>query len=90
MKVVVNKVLHGAIVAVVDAEGYSVFNSLDGATTVPAKYQPEVLSRAHLFAAAPELLEALEEFIICGPNAGHNQDLIEQVKSAIAKARGGA
>lgn len=41
-----------------------------------------------LFAAAPELLEALEEFLACGPNAGYNQDLIDQVKKAISKAKG--
>jgi hypothetical protein len=45
-------------------------------------------ANANLIAAAPELLEALEEFVECGPNAGHNQDLVVQVKKAIAKARG--
>lgn len=43
-----------------------------------------------LFAAAPELLEALEEFLACGPNAGHNQDLIDQAKKSVSKAKGGA
>ena len=41
---------------------------------------------AALIAAAPELLEALQEFIECGPNAGHNQDLIVMAQAAIAKA----
>jgi len=44
---------------------------------------------ARLMSAAPEMLEALEEFLLCGQNAGHNQRLIEQVKNAIAKAKGG-
>lgn len=43
---------------------------------------------ASLVAAAPNMLEALIEFIECGPNAGHNQELIEQCLSAIAKATG--
>lgn len=47
-------------------------------------------ANAHLIAAAPEMLEALEEFLLCGPNVGHNQDFIALVKAAIAKAKGGA
>ena len=46
-------------------------------------------ANASLIAAAPDMLEALEEFIQCGPNAGHNLDLRKQVLEAIAKARGG-
>jgi len=45
-------------------------------------------ANARLIAAAPELLEACKEFIECGPNAGNNQDLIAQIKKAIAKADG--
>lgn len=48
----------------------------------------ETKANARLIAAAPEMLEALEEFLLCGPNAGHNQDLLEQVKNTIKKARG--
>lgn len=46
----------------------------------------EVEANAALIAAAPELLEALQEFIECGPNAGHNQDLIVMAQAAITKA----
>jgi hypothetical protein len=45
-------------------------------------------ANAHLIAAAPELLEALEEFLLCGENAGHNDDLKAQARAAIAKAKG--
>jgi spore coat polysaccharide biosynthesis protein SpsF (cytidylyltransferase family) len=43
---------------------------------------------ARLFAAAPAMYEALVEFLQCGPNAGHNQDLITMVQTAIAQAEG--
>jgi len=46
------------------------------------------MSNAQLIAAAPEMLEALEEFLRCGPNAGHNRDLLELIESVIKKARG--
>lgn len=35
-----------------------------------------------------QLLEALKEFLLCGANAGHNQDLIQQARAAIAQAEG--
>lgn len=41
---------------------------------------------ARLIAAAPEMYEALKEFLECGINAGSNMELIKQVKDAIAKA----
>jgi len=43
---------------------------------------------ARLFAAAPAMYEALVEFLQCGPNAGHNQDLIVMVRAALAQAEG--
>lgn len=48
------------------------------------------LANARLIVAAPELLEAIKEFLSCGPNAGHNLDLIERCKAAVARAEGGA
>lgn len=48
----------------------------------------EVLSNARLIAAAPDLLNALQEFIDCGANAGNNAALIAQCRAAIAKATG--
>lgn len=54
-----------------------------------SKTNDEVYANAALIAAAPDLLSALEEFIACGPNAGHNSELIGMVKQAIAKAKGG-
>jgi len=46
------------------------------------------IGNARLIAAAPEMLEALEEFIRCGPHAGQNRDLLKVVESVIAKAQG--
>ena len=45
-------------------------------------------ANARLIAAAPEMLEALIEFIECGSNAGHNADLVARVTAVIKKARG--
>jgi len=54
------------------------------------KERDEVVANARLVCAAPELLEALKEFLRCGPHAGQNRDLLDQVKQAIEKATGGA
>lgn len=50
----------------------------------------EVEANARLIAAAPELLEALESFpgFLCGTESG--DAWIEQMRAAIAKARGEA
>jgi hypothetical protein len=48
----------------------------------------DVAANAHLIAAAPDLLAALQEFIDCGANAGNNAALIAQCRAAIAKATG--
>lgn len=47
-----------------------------------------VQANAHLIAAAPAMYAALVEFLQCGPNAGHNQDLIVMVRAALAQAEG--
>jgi hypothetical protein len=39
-----------------------------------------------LISASPDLAECVKEFLLCGPNAGHNQELIEQCKAALSKA----
>ena len=41
-----------------------------------------------LIASAPELLEALEEVLRCGPHAGQNGDLLKQIEAVIKKAKG--
>lgn len=56
--------------------------------TIGEVYGEPVHPNCFLVSAAPDLLAALQEFIECGPNAGHNQDLIKQAKAAIAKANG--
>lgn len=50
----------------------------------------DALPNAHLIAAAPELLEALESFpgFLCGTESG--DAWIEHMRAAIAKARGEA
>lgn len=50
----------------------------------------KALANARLIAAAPELLEALESFpgFLCGTESG--DAWIEQIRAAIAKARGEA
>lgn len=55
---------------------------------IPDNPRGQFYQNAAVISAAPEMLAALEEFLECGPNAGHNQELIAQVKAAIAKARG--
>ena len=45
-------------------------------------------ANAALIEAAPELLAALVEFLECGQNAGHNEELKASARAAIAKARG--
>lgn len=48
----------------------------------------ELKEIANIIAAAPEMLQALDEFLRCGPNAGHNRDLLSMVETVVAKARG--
>jgi hypothetical protein len=48
----------------------------------------EQSANARLIAAAPELLEALQEFIKLGSSAGSNENLIAQATLVIAKATG--
>lgn len=43
---------------------------------------------ALLIAAAPELLELLKEVVSCGPNVGHNTELLVKITAAISKAEG--
>ncbi len=50
---------------------------------------PETEANGYLIAAAPELLAALQEFILCGKNAGYNQELIELCRAAITLATKG-
>lgn len=45
-------------------------------------------ANARLIAAAPELLACLEDFLECGPNAGHNQQLLINCRAVVEKARG--
>ena len=45
-----------------------------------------VMANARLIAAAPDLLEALREFLECGVNAGSNEELKQKCRAAIAKA----
>lgn len=47
-----------------------------------------VRANAALIAAAPAMYEALTELLLCGENAGHNQDLLAQVKEALRLAEG--
>ena len=42
----------------------------------------------NLISAAPELLACVEDFLECGPNAGHNQELLIKCRAAVAKAKG--
>ena len=46
------------------------------------------VANARLIAAAPELLACLKDFLECGQNAGHNQQLLINCRAAVAKARG--
>jgi hypothetical protein len=39
-------------------------------------------------AASPELFHIVTEFLECGDNAGHNEELKALARAAIAKARG--
>lgn len=48
-------------------------------------------ANAYLIAAAPDLLEACQEFMDCEPYAnllGGNEHVIDMIKAAIAKAKG--
>ena len=63
-----------------------------GTLVVPEIYldDDEAIANARLIAAAPELLEALESFpgFLCGTESG--DAWIDQMRAAIAKARGEA
>ena len=50
--------------------------------------EEEQEANARLMAAAPDLLEALLEFVECGTNAGSNEELKQKCRAAIAKATG--
>jgi hypothetical protein len=43
-------------------------------------------ANAHLIAAAPCLARLLVEVLECGPNVGHNQELLSEIKNALKKA----
>lgn len=51
-------------------------------------FENEIKANARLIAAAPDLLAIVKELLICGPNAGHNQDLLTSAIEAVAKAEG--
>lgn len=65
----------GQIIEVADCNSYY----------VPPK---EREANAKLIASAPDLLACVKEFLECGDNAGHNQDLINMARAAISKAGG--
>jgi hypothetical protein len=48
----------------------------------------ESIANARLMAASPELFHIVTEFLECGDNAGHNEELKALARAAIAKARG--
>ena len=71
---------------IVDGNGFSPTWNISSAKK--SVCDVDSIVEAHLIAAAPEMFEVLEEFILCGPNAGQNQDLISLVKRIILKAKG--
>jgi len=50
--------------------------------------EEELAKAANLFAAAPELLEALEYFLTVETLLSHGDDRVTKAKEAIAKAKG--
>ena len=54
-----------------------------------ADYSTESESNAHLIAAAPDLLEALEALVKVDAEDGADDEYLRVARAAIAKARGG-
>lgn len=66
-----------------DASGLTVYDTcLDGVAST------HTAADAHLIAAAPELLEALEEWLTVGNDLKARKAVREKARAAIAKARG--
>lgn len=55
---------------------------------LPDMFVPEALANAHLIAAAPEMLRALQACRARMMNDGYHSDEIEMADDAIAKAEG--
>ncbi len=72
---------------ILDPDGKTYIEDANG-KRVAEVYGALVDPNCFLIAAAPDLLQALQEFTKCGLNAGYNSELAKRAQIAILKAKG--
>ena len=70
-----------------DTDGFTRLIDAECRSTIATLYGPDREANARLFAAAPEMMEALKSLVSYDGDVFHNDDL-ERAEKALAKARG--